>query len=144
VLRYAGGKQDWLAAGLPRAGERARQVRVQDIVRTPVPTCRLDEQVCAVRERTRSAGWDTCIVVNDANVVLGRVHKVALAAPPATPVEVVMEAGPSTFRPHLPPREMVAYMYKHGIRTALITTADGELVGMLYREDAERALSHTT
>ena len=32
----------------------------------------LDEPLPDVRERVRSAGWDTCIVINEQRVMLGR------------------------------------------------------------------------
>lgn len=78
VYDYAAGKADWGAAGLPlegtagpRAGEHARR---------DVPTCRLDERLADVRRRVERSSWDTCIVVNEHAVVLGRLGQRALRA----------------------------------------------------------------
>ena len=49
-----------------------------------------------------------------------------------------MRNGPTTFRPNEPVREMAKHMRERGGRTVLVTTSDGRLVGLLYREDAER------
>ena len=50
-----------------------------------------------------------------------------------------MRPGPSTFRPNVPIAEMVAFMAKHDLPNAPVTTSAGELIGLLVREDAERA-----
>lgn len=144
VRRYVAGKQDWFAAGLPREGEQAKLARVMDVVRCDVPVCRIDDRIGAVRDRVRAAGWDTCVVTTDDRIVLGRIPTEAFAAAPDTPVETLMESGPSTFRPDRPLPEMVEYMYQHGDRTALITDQDGRLIGILQRERAERGLAGVT
>jgi len=143
VLRYAAGKRDWTAAGLPFEGAQARIPRVLAVTRCDVPTCRLGEPIGAVRDRTRSAGWDTCFVITEQRVVLGRVRTEAFAAAPDTPVETLMEPGPSTFRPDVPLSQMLDYMTEHGIRRAVITDQDGRLLGLIAREDLERGLAAT-
>jgi CBS domain-containing protein len=52
-----------------------------------------------------------------------------------------MEAGPSTFRPSVALAEMLAYMEKRDMDSALVTTNFGILVGLFHREDAV-ALQH--
>jgi CBS domain-containing protein len=54
-------------------------------------------------------------------------------------VERVMRPGPSTFRPDVDIREMAHFMGEHDLPSAPVTTSDGRLVGVLLREDAERA-----
>src|SRR5919106_6742537 len=71
VYDYVPGKQDWLAAGLPREGRIAGRPRTADVARRDVPTCGLDEPVASVRDRLREAGWEECVVVNEHRVVLG-------------------------------------------------------------------------
>ena len=48
-----------------------------------------------------AAGWPTCFVVNDEQVVLGRLGHAALAGEDEVSVEQAMSAGPSTVRPSL-------------------------------------------
>jgi len=50
-----------------------------------------------------------------------------------------MRPGPSTFRPNVAIAEMAEFMAKHDLPNAPVTTSAGELIGLLVREDAERA-----
>jgi Mg/Co/Ni transporter MgtE len=139
VYDYAAGKLDWLAAGLPTEGTNASRPRAGDVARDDVPTCRLDERLGDVRRRTRARGWDACVVVNDHRVVLGLLRVKELDGPPQARVEEAMRPGPSTFRPHVGIDEMAAYMMKRGLENAPVTSGDGRLIGLLYRDDAVRA-----
>ena len=71
VYDYVAGKLDWLAAGLPTEGTNAMRPRAADLARKDVPTGRPDEHLEDVRARVGAAGWDACVVVNEAGVVLG-------------------------------------------------------------------------
>jgi hypothetical protein len=51
-------------------------------------------------------GWDQCIVVNDAGIVLGLLCDESLHAAPDALVELAMEAGPATIRPNRAPRDI--------------------------------------
>lgn len=106
VYDYAAGKADWFARGHPVEGERAEVPRVGRSARSDVPICRLEEPVSVVAERVRAAGWDTCIVVNDGGIVLGRLFKSELSGDVSTAVEDAMRSGPSTFRPNVTVEEM--------------------------------------
>src|SRR5712691_6891957 len=78
VYDYVAGKADWGSAGLPLEGEDPSEQRGGAHVRTEVPTCRLGERLADVRRRAETAGWDTCFVVDDRGVVLGRLGRYAL------------------------------------------------------------------
>ena len=139
VYDYAAGKADWFARGRPIEGERANVPRVGALARPDVPTCGLDEPVSVVAERVRGAGWDTCIAVNDERVVLGRLFASELSRDGSQAVEEVMRSGPSTFRPNVVAEEMARFMDERGVSTALVTTSEGRLVGLLRRSDAKEA-----
>jgi CBS domain-containing protein len=111
---------------------------VGDLARRDVPTCRLEDRVGDERQRVRSADWDLCVVVNERNVVLGRLREKELGADPAARVEQVMEAGPTTYRPDRPAQETARYLAKRKVAGVLITTSDGELIGLFRRDDIER------
>jgi CBS domain-containing protein len=49
-----------------------------------------------------------------------------------------MRSGPTTFRPNVPVKEIAERMCLRNLRTVVVTTSDGRLVGLLRREDAER------
>ena len=131
------GKLDWLAAGLPYEGEFEGWPTAGSVARTDVPTCGLDERVGEVRDRTRGAGWDACVVVNAERVVLGLLRPKELDGPADRTAEQL--AGPATFRPHVPAQEMAEFMVEHDLPRARVTTSEGRLVGLLLREDVERS-----
>lgn len=141
VYRYTPGEADWFAAGLPMAGKLASVPRAQDVARRDAPTCGLSEQVGAVRERVRAAGWDQCIVVNERGVVLGRLRQKEPRADPAARVEAVMESGPTTIRPDTMLDAITTRLRERRVASIIVSTSDGRLVGILYREDAERRLA---
>jgi CBS domain-containing protein len=140
VYDYVAGKVDWFAIGLPMEGELVSVPRAGDLARPDVPTCQLVDRVGDVRERVQASGWDHCVVMNDPRVVLGLLRDTALATEPRQPAEAVMEPGPTTIRPDVRVDEVVTYMQEHDLQTALITTSDGRLAGLLRRGDAEHAL----
>ena len=141
VYDYVPGKADWFAAGLPRAGTRAPLLRAKDVVREAAATCRLTDRIGEAAERARAAGQDACLVLTEGGVVLGRVRGRAFDADPATPVETVMEAGPTTVRPDEPLEAFVERLRGRDVASVIVTSSDGILLGMLHREDAERRLA---
>jgi Mg/Co/Ni transporter MgtE len=140
VYDYVAGKDDWGSFGLPLDGRRGSNTRVGAHARTDVPVCRLGDRMPAVRERVRSGGWETCFVVDERRVVLGRLGRTALARDDDVPVEDAMTAGPSTVRPNLELDKAVERMRHRNLTGLPVTRSDGVLVGLLRREDAERAL----
>jgi rhodanese-related sulfurtransferase len=140
TFHYVGGKADWMAAGLPVEGTAAGLTTVGRLARADVPICSLDTTVAAIR--TRLAGeWSSCLVVNDERIVLGRVYRSRLGDDDEATAEEVMDPGPVTFRPDITVDEMAERMRHDELRTGPITTSDGRLIGLLFREDVERATS---
>jgi predicted transcriptional regulator len=139
VYDYGGGKQNWLAAGLPTEGKLEDEVRARDVARDDVATCALEDRVGDAAERAKRDGWEACVVVNEGRVVLGLLRREELfESDPDARVETVMRPGPSTFRPHVGILEMAKYMVEHDLVSTPITTGEGVLVGLLLREDALR------
>ena len=137
VYDYVPGKADWFASGLPKEGRLAAVPTIGDAVRPDVPTCAPAEKVEIARDRVRAAGWDACVVVNKERVVLGLLREKELSSDPETTVEQVMRSGPTTFRPDVPVEKMAERMSERGARTVLVTTSDGRMVGLLYRDDVQ-------
>jgi CBS domain-containing protein len=140
VYRYEPGKSDWLANGMPVEGKRANIPRAGGAARRDVPTCQLGERVGDVRDRVRVAGWDSCLVVTDGNVVLGRLRREVLDADGSAIVEDVMESGPTTIRPDEPLESLVPRLQKRRGQTIVVTFPNGRLIGVLFRDAAERRL----
>jgi predicted transcriptional regulator len=64
----------------------------------------------------------------------------ALASHPQASIETVMQSGLTTIRPNWTLERVVAYLQKQDMESVLITTSDGELMGLLDRSEAERRL----
>ena len=122
-------------------GEFATIPKAGDAVRRGIPICHLTDRVGEVHQRCLDAGWNVCLVLNEKNIVLGRVRGKAWEADPDTPVEQVMENGPTTFRPDNFLGPLVNRMREKKVGTVLITNSDGVLIGVLYRKDGEERLS---
>lgn len=135
VFRYTAGKVDWMAAGLPIDGTKASVPRVGDMARRDVPTCRLEEPAVVGLSRMQASDWDLCVVVNESNIVLGRVTLKALGTDPKGTAEEVMEPGPVTYRPHEIAEEAARKLAERHVESVLVTTADGELIGLFRAED---------
>lgn len=103
-------------------------------------TCQLSDRLGNVVEKLREAGKDTCIVVTDGNVILGRLRGRALEGDPNALVEEVMESGPTTTRINTTLESMIGRMRERKVESILVTTSDGRLVGTMYRSDADRRL----
>jgi CBS domain-containing protein len=56
-------------------------------------------------------------------------------APDDVRAEALMEPGPSTTRPHTEPDELAKQLERSGTRTAILTTPEGELIGVVSRSD---------
>ncbi len=141
VYEYAAGEADWLAYGLPSEGRDADTPRAGQIARRGVPTCSLHERLGEIRDRVAAAGWDECLVVNDQQVVLGRVRGAALKASAETRAEVVMEPGPTTTRPDEFLAKLVPRLRDKHVDRIIVTTPDGRLVGIAERRTAVRVLA---
>jgi CBS domain-containing protein len=140
VYDYAAGKADWLAWGLPREGTAAQDSTVGEVARRDVPTCGLADRVSDAKARAQTSGLEACVIVNEQRVVLGLLRSQDLEmADPAAIAEQVLRAGPTTYRPNVAARAAAARMRARGVDALLVTTPDGALVGLLRREDAERA-----
>jgi len=140
VYRYTAGKRDWFAFGLPMEGEFAAIPKAIDVVRRDVPTCHLTDHIGEVYKRCQELDWQVCLVVSEAKVVLGRLRREAWQADPETPVEQVMENGPTTFRPDNFLEPLTKRMREKKVGSVIITNSDGVLIGLLYRKDAEERL----
>src|SRR6266536_4874164 len=140
VYDYVAGKADWGSAGFPLEGAEGSETRAGAHVRTDVPTCRPHDRLRQVCERLDETGWDTCFVVDEQRVVLGRLGRRAIRDRKNVTAEQAMTLGPSTVRPSARLRDVVERMQKQQLTNLPVTTSDGRLAGLLLREDAERAL----
>lgn len=99
VHDYVAGKADWGSAGLPLEGTFG--LRAGDVARRDVPTARLDDRLQDVRRRLVTSDLDQCLVVDERNVLLGRLGRSALAREDDVSVAEAMSEGPATVRPSI-------------------------------------------
>jgi CBS domain-containing protein len=134
VYEYSTGKIDWIAAGWATEGPGPAEPRVLTAIDRDVPTCDVDEQVGAVRRRS-AADTTACVVVNGHGIVAGRLeHLDAIDAEDPRPAGDVMRPGPTTIRPSENLREARERMAARHVRELLVTTPEGELLGILRGE----------
>lgn len=141
VYDYVDGIADWTAAGLSTDGTKQQPLRVVDAVRADIPTCQPDTPLQEVRTRLRDTEWDVCVVIDCDGGVVGRLRETALEIGDHRPAEEGMEPGPGTLRPDSLLEPLVKRLTQQDISHALVTTAQGELMGVVVRDEARRLLA---
>jgi CBS domain-containing protein len=119
------GKVDWIARGLPTEGEKADVPRVGGFARDDVVTCALGDPPESVRELIEASPYGFCLVLAENGTLLGRIRKSTLE----------MEPGPSTVRYDLAVDELRERLEKRDLKTAIVTTPEGKLIGVVRRRD---------
>jgi predicted transcriptional regulator len=141
VYDYVAGKADWLAHGLPTEGDQAQIPRAKDVLRRDAVTARPEEPVGVVAARVAHSPYGFALVLTPDSTLLGRLRKAVLAGDPAARAAQVMEAGPSTVRADRPLAELAERLGSRGLHTAVVTSPDGRLLGVVRRADMEARLT---
>jgi predicted transcriptional regulator len=138
VYHFVGGKTEWIERGLPTEGTGPLLLLAGQVVRPATATCHIDTLAATVREELPPGPDSICAVVNEQGIVVGRVRWNDLPEDDNVRVESFMQPGPATVRPReeLPP--LLDRMRQAGVKTILVTTARGRLVGVVNRDDGER------
>jgi CBS domain-containing protein len=139
VYDYAPGKVDWMARALPIEGERAGEPRAIDFARQDVITCGLDDTMGDVRDRVTTSLYGFAFVTTADGILLGRLRKQRLHGDPDHRAADVMEPGPSTTRPDLPPAKVLDKLRMADLTTAVLSDPEGRLLGVVTRADLESA-----
>jgi rhodanese-related sulfurtransferase/CBS domain-containing protein len=135
VYDYAVSKVDYLARGLPREGEKAGETRAADLLRDDVVRCRPEDPIDRVRSEIESSPYGFALVLDEDEIVLGRLRRSALEDTAARTVEDAMEAGPSTIRADTSLEKLRERLEGAGLNFAIVTTPDGVLMGIVCRAD---------
>jgi rhodanese-related sulfurtransferase len=135
VYDYALSKVDWMAHGLPMEGTAAGKPTALTFARNDAVTCDLDDRAEQVKRQIDGSVYQFALVLAD-GVVLGRVRRSRLDEVPAdASAESLMEPGPSTTRPHIDLDELTDQFQRSDIRTKVLTTPEGKLLGVIRRDD---------
>jgi rhodanese-related sulfurtransferase len=144
VYDYALSKVDWMAHGLPMEGTAAARPTALSFARHDVVTCGLDDVAEEIKRRIDASPYGFALVLAG-RVVLGRIRRTRVEeAPDDASAELLMEPGPSTTRPHTQPAELEKQFERSGTSTAILTTPEGELMGVVSRSDLPRPAERTT
>jgi predicted transcriptional regulator len=140
VYDYTAGKVDWLVRRRAVEGTRASEPTVGDLSRDDAITCRLSDRTAQVGERVTGSAYPFALVLSEGRVLLGRVATDVLEAHPDQSVEEVMEPGPSTVRPHKTAAGVADDLRHRDLRWGIVTTPEGELIGVVSRAELEAAV----
>jgi rhodanese-related sulfurtransferase len=136
VHDYAFGKVDWLAHGLPAEGTHADRPTAGRLIRRDAVTCSIDDQARDLLERVVASPYGFALVLSPAGVLLGRLRRSVLeTAEEADGIESMIEPGPSTIRAHLTSDELRKRLQDSGVRTLVVTTPGGVLLGVVRQDD---------
>jgi CBS domain-containing protein len=102
-----------------------------------VPTVTLDATVADAASAAGDAPF--VLVVNDLGIVLGKILDRSLEAATDDPVEQVMIEGPTTVRAGESLPALAERMEKAGTASVIVTSNQGELIGVLFTDDAVEA-----
>jgi CBS domain-containing protein len=124
------GKADWRAAGQPTEGKRAGVPRIGSIADRDVVACTVDTPA---EEVHRALNGRALAVVVNGRVVLGVVRQDDIAKNFGRPVGELMQEAPPTMRADVPVEELETRLQDLDVDTALVTTPQGELIGVVHR-----------
>jgi CBS domain-containing protein len=132
------GKVDWLARSLPTEGDEADKPRVGALARDDVVTCALDTRVAELRRSIEASPYGFALVVWSDGTLLGRVRSSEIRdADDDATGEQVMQPGPSTVRPDLTVDELRKRLDDKDLKTSLVSTPEGRLIGVVTREQLD-------
>jgi Mg/Co/Ni transporter MgtE len=139
VFRYTAGKADWAAYGLPTEGKSVTPNRAGNLARRDVASCSLSDRADTIRQQLEKSGARLCAVLNEHRVLLGQISAERVESETVSIAEEIMISAPTTLRPNTKLEELCEFFNAHNAETVWVTTNDGELLGLLYREDVQRA-----
>lgn len=132
---YALSKVDWMAHGLPMQGSAASRPTAGSFLRDDLATCKLETPIDEIKQQIDASPYGYALVLAE-RIVLGRVRRSRIQDGPVdTGAAELMEPGPSTFRPHTDPGELAAQLRHAGASSAILTTPEGELLGVVRASD---------
>lgn len=92
-------------------------------------------------ERVREVGWEDYVVLECGTQVVGRLRAETWDLDPQLTVGEVMQLGPTTIRPDAFLSKLVERMDERPTPLVVVANAQGDLLGVVLREEAKRLLS---
>jgi CBS domain-containing protein len=142
VSDFVDGKLEWISHGLPLTGTGPHFAVAGEVAdRDAVLACRIGDRLGDVAHKLDAVPHDYCVVLNEHDIVLGRMRKKDLRGPDDTAVERVMEPGPTTVRAREPAKGLLERMRTKKVPAVIVTTNKGRLMGTVTQEALDRLLS---
>jgi CBS domain-containing protein len=142
VSDFVDGKLEWISHGLPLEGTGPHFAVAGEIAdRDAVLTCRIGDRLGEVARALETVPHDYCVVLNDHDIVLGRMRRRNLHGADDTAVEHVMEPGPTTVRASEPAPGLLERMRSKNVPAVIVTTNKGRLMGAATQEALAGLLS---
>jgi CBS domain-containing protein len=142
VYDFVDGKIEWISHGLPVEGTGPHFAVAGEVAdRDAVLVCPVGDTLGEVARALDTVPHDYCVVLNDHDIVLGRMRKKDLHGSKETAVEHIMEPGPTTVRGTEPAKGLLERMRKKNVPAVIVTTNKGRLMGSVTQEALERLLS---
>lgn len=139
LFRYTPGKADWAANGLPTEGKSVTPNRAGSLARRDVASCTLTDRADTIRQQLQKHSAKLSAVLNEHRVQLGQVGAEQVESPSDDTAEEIMTPGPTTFRPNAEFGQVCEFFNAHKAQAVWVTNSDGELLGLLDRDEVERA-----
>jgi CBS domain-containing protein len=93
-----------------------------------------------VRPRVEHSPYGFALVTSERGTIFGRLRRSVMEdADDGASAESLMEPGPSTVRPDLTVAEVAEKLAKQDLRTAIVSTPDGRLIGVVSRADLQES-----
>jgi len=144
VYDFVPGKAEWIANGLPTEGNGPHYPLVGEAARRDlVHECRLGSSVGESRSAVRATGQDYCVVLNEHDILMGRLRQTHLASGDKETVEDVMQTGPTTVRATESAAALLKRMKTRDVPAVLVTTPKGRFIGIARRADLEKLVADT-
>jgi CBS-domain-containing membrane protein len=142
VSDFVDGKIEWIDHGLPLEGTGPHFAVAGEVAdRDAVLECRIGDRVGDVARALETVPHDYCVVLNDHDIVLGRMRTRNLRGPDDTTVDHVMEPGPTTVRPSEPAEGLLERMREKNVPAVIVTTNKGRLMGTVTQDALARLLT---
>ena len=135
------GKVDWLAHNLPVEGERATPPTAGRLMRDDAVRCAPGDRVGDVRAAIERSPYPFALVTAPNGMLAGRARASQLDGDSDQPVGEVMDLAPSTVRPHRAAKDLAQRLAERDLRWAIVTTPEARLLGVVSRQDLERAVA---
>ncbi|MDQ3985167.1 MAG: CBS domain-containing protein [Actinomycetota bacterium] len=144
VYDFVGGKLEWISNGGKTEGLGPHHAVAGEAAdRDAVLACRVGDRVDEAARELDATPHDYCVVLNDRDIVLGRMRKKNIVGLGDASVEMVMEPGPTTVRANEPAPALLERMEKRKVRAVLVTTSKGRLVGVATQASLRHLIERT-